>query len=73
MAAHSIEMQQIVQLVGKTDVVLLVSNSEEGKLGELHISKGGVDWWPRNSKKYFHRVSWERLRNFLETEAQRMA
>ncbi len=68
MASHHIEMQQTVQLVGKTDIVLIVSNSEEGKLGELRFSKGGVDWWPRHSRIYKHSVSWERLSALLEAE-----
>jgi hypothetical protein len=47
--AHEIEMHQTVRLVGKTDMVYVISNDSEGKIGELRISKGGVDWWPRSA------------------------
>jgi hypothetical protein len=59
-------MHQTVRLVGKVDFVFVVSNAEEGNLGELHLSKGGVDWWPSGARTYFHRCSWEGLRDFLE-------
>jgi hypothetical protein len=63
---HEIEMNQTTRIVGKTDVVFVVSSDVEGKLGELRLSRGGVDWWPRNSKRRFHQCSWEELRDFLE-------
>ena len=68
MATHNIEMQQTARLVSKVDVVFVVSNDEEGKLGELHLSKGGVDWWPKDSKKYFHRYNLEQFRRLIESE-----
>ncbi len=71
MAIHMIEMKQTARLVNKVDVVFVVSSDEEGKLGELHLSKGGVDWWPKNSKKYFHRLNWEQFRNVIEESAPR--
>lgn len=66
MATHDIEMQQTVHLVGNVDVVFIVSTVQEGKLGQLNLSKGGVDWWPRNSKKRYHPCTWEQRRTFLE-------
>jgi hypothetical protein len=68
---HEIEMKQTTRIVGKTDVVFVVSSDTEGKLGELLVSRGGVDWWPRNSKTRFYQCSWERLREFLEGLAPR--
>lgn len=67
MASHDVEMQQTVQLVGKVDVVFVVSSSQEGKLGQLQLSKGGIDWWPKRSKKRYHSCTWEQLRDFLES------
>ena len=64
--AHEIEMNQTTRIVGKTDVVFVVSSDVEGKLGELRLSRGGVDWWPRNSQHRFYQCSWEQLRDFLE-------
>ena len=68
MATHNIEMKQTARLVGNVDVVFVVSSDDGGKLGELHLSKGGVDWWPKNSKKYFHRYSWEKFCRLIESE-----
>jgi hypothetical protein len=63
---HEIEMHQTTRIVGKTDVVFVVSSDTEGKLGELLVSRGGVDSWPRRSKTRFYQCSWERLREFLD-------
>lgn len=66
MPAHEIRMHQTVRLVGPVDMVYEVSNKREGKLGELHISQGGVDWWPKDAKVHYHRCTWEQLRDVLE-------
>jgi hypothetical protein len=52
--------------VTKVDVVLTVTYGP-GKLGELRISKGGVDWWPAGShtKKISHR--WGAFATLLES------
>ena len=44
MPKQNIEMSQHVRLVGKVDVVFTVSNDVTGKLRELHLSQGGIDW-----------------------------
>ena len=51
--------------VSKVDIVLTVSYGA-GKLGELRISSGGVDWWPRGShtQKISHR--WGSFARLLE-------
>jgi hypothetical protein len=49
-------MNQTTRIVGKTDVVFVVSSAVEGKLGELRLSRAGVDWWPRSSKARFHQA-----------------
>jgi hypothetical protein len=39
---------------------------EDGeKFGELWISKGGIEWWPRNAKKSV-RMGWETFRRRME-------
>jgi hypothetical protein len=70
---HEIEMNQTTRMIGKIDVVFVVSSDVEGKLGELRLSRGGVDWWPRSSKTRFYQCSWERLRDFLEDQQGRSA
>jgi hypothetical protein len=52
--------------VTKVDIVLTVSYGP-GKLGELRISRGGVDWWPRgaHTQKISHR--WSSFARLLES------
>ena len=66
MAKHEIRMDQSLRDLGKVDVVLQVV-IDGAERGELHVSKGGVDWWPRNSKHIKHTWSWSRLADLLET------
>lgn len=66
MARHDIRMDQSLRDLGKVDLVLQVV-VDGSKRGELHISKGGVDWWPRSSKKKKHTWTWSRLADVLET------
>jgi hypothetical protein len=69
-AKHDIRMDQSLRDLSKVDVVLQVV-IDGSKRGELRISKGGVDWWPRNSKRVKHTLSWSRLADLLETEPTR--
>ena len=66
MAKHDIRMDQSLRDLGKVDVVLQIV-IDGAKRGELHVSKGGVDWWPRSSKKIKHTWTWGRLAEILET------
>ena len=70
MATHNIELRQNARLVSNSDIVFVVSNDDEGKLGELHLSKGGVDWLPGKSKKRYYRFTWEQLRVALEDRSR---
>ena len=65
MARHETRMDQSLRDLGKVDTVLSVV-IDGVKRGELHVSKGGVDWWPRNSKKTKHTWTWSRLADTLE-------
>lgn len=65
MARHEIRMDQSLRDLGKVDMVLQVV-IDGAKRGELHISKGAIDWWPRNSKTKKHTVTWSRLADLLE-------
>jgi hypothetical protein len=59
-------MVQSVRDIGKVDVVFEVV-IDGSKRGELRLSKGGVDWWPRGSKTTAHTKSWTKLAAFLES------
>ncbi len=66
MAKHEIRIRQSEREVGKEDVILTVV-IDGNKRGELHLSKGGLDWWPRNSKKQVHTKTWSELASFFES------
>jgi hypothetical protein len=63
-------MEQSVRDIGKVDVVFNISIDGK-KRGELHLSKGGVDWWPGRSKTIKHSCTWTALADFLETKRPR--
>ena len=63
---HDIRMDQSVRDLGKVDTVITVI-IDGAKRGELHVSKGGVDWWPRNAKTDVRTKSWTQLAAFLES------
>jgi hypothetical protein len=64
MAAVSFSVESMP--VSTVDLILTVTYGP-GKLGELRISKGGVDWWPAGShtKKISHR--WGAFAALLES------
>lgn len=66
MAKHDIRMNQLVKDLGRVDTVFEVF-IDGAKRGQMQISKGGIDWWPRNAKKSFHTKSWSQLADFLES------
>lgn len=47
------------------DIVLVVS-TEKGKMGELRISKGSVDWWPVRNRATPTTLKWERFAEVME-------
>jgi hypothetical protein len=52
--------------VSKVDLVMTVSYGP-GKLGELRISTGGVDWWPRGAHTQKRSYRWTALARLLES------
>lgn len=65
MADHKVRFEAPPMVLGRQDAVFIVDIDDE-KLGELHISEGGVDWWPRNSKTC-RRWSWSQFRDLMES------
>jgi hypothetical protein len=45
-------------------------DDDDGKLGELRISKGGVRWKPKNKHDY-HYISWRELDQFMRDQPKR--
>lgn len=59
MARHQVDMGMPQQTVGNADVVFKVK-SDQGVVGTLKVSRGGLEWVPKN-KTYGHRVPWVKL------------
>jgi hypothetical protein len=68
MAKHDVHMRQTSQIVGNTDVSFEIFSDGE-KIGELRISKGTIDWWPRSTKTRHARLSWERFASLMDDYA----
>ncbi|HEY7564062.1 MAG TPA: hypothetical protein VIA81_03980 [Acidimicrobiia bacterium] len=64
MAEHDIEFEIPARTLLNNDLVVVVRSDSE-KLGELRISKGGIDWWPRKAKKPIL-FSWEQFAARME-------
>lgn len=65
-ADHRIELTLPTVELGRRDVVFAVFIDGE-KQGELHVSEGAVDWWPRKASKRTFTKSWTELRHFMES------
>jgi hypothetical protein len=65
MSTHVIEVELPAKVVLHKDVRFTIK-SDGAKLGELHISKGAVDWWPANKKSKVS-FTWERFARLLES------
>lgn len=64
MPEHYLEVKLPASTVVNADVVFEVFGDDE-KLGELRISKGGVDWYARSARQA-HSFTWERFSRLLE-------
>jgi len=65
MARHDVEMRiPTTKMVLHADVVFEVRSDDE-KLGELHVSQGSIDWYPRSSKKP-RRLRWEQFDRLMD-------
>jgi hypothetical protein len=54
-------------LVINSDVEFVVSSNGK-KLGEVHLSKGTIDWRPAGAKKAEYKISWERFAELMTSE-----
>jgi hypothetical protein len=64
MAEHKVQVSQLpeVEIVNKDLRVSVFSNDE--KLGELTISRGGLGWYPRGPSDERH-FSWEQFARYV--------
>lgn len=59
MAEHRVVVTAPPRELGSSDAVYEVFADGE-KFGELRISRGGVDWWPRDAKRG-ELLTWEQF------------
>ena len=71
MAEHYVQMSQPSDQVIRSDIKFSIKKDGQ-KLGELHISKGNVEWWPKGNKKNKLRLSWTKFAELFEAEGRRI-
>ncbi len=49
------------------DVVFIAHTPDNEKIGELHLSNGSVDWWPRNARTKV-RLRWKKFAEVMEEQ-----
>ena len=64
MAIHKVKMKQKAATVVNTDIEFSIYDGGK-KLGELHISKGGIEWFPNNAR-YSRVIGWKAFAEFME-------
>ena len=65
MAVHKITMTQPKEQLVHADIKFDIKR-DGAKLGELHISKGNVEWWPKGNKKNKLRLTWAKFAELFE-------
>jgi hypothetical protein len=65
LSKHDVEMSiPTTKMVLHADVVFEV-RSDEQKLGDLHVSQGTIDWFPRNARQPV-RLTWEQFDRVMQ-------
>ena len=64
MPTHRIEIKLPAKAILNTDVSFEIWG-DDAKLGELHISKGTIDWMPARRRSPI-KLSWERFAAIVE-------
>jgi len=65
MAEHNVVMSQPRDQVIRADIKFTIKVNRE-KLGELHVSKGNIEWWPKGNRKNKLRLSWTKFAEIFE-------
>ena len=67
--AHTVTFDIQTKVALAKDVKFEIRN-DQGKLGELLISKGNIEWKAANKQVKKHRLSWEKFAFLMEQEGQ---
>lgn len=65
MARHKLVISQPRSEILSSDVVVEIFENTK-KIGELHISRGNLEWWPPYKKKKHHRLGWSQFAELIE-------
>lgn len=66
MATHRVIMRQPSEQVVSADIEFIIREGDK-KLGELHVSKGSIEWLPSNGR-YKRRMRWSKFAKMMEGE-----
>ncbi len=68
MATHKVIMRQPTEIEVNTDVEFVIRENGR-KIGELHVSKGSIEWLPSNGR-YKRRMRWSKFAELMNQERQ---
>lgn len=68
--AHEVTLDIATKFVLHKDVKIEVKTTGKGKLGELLVSKGNVEWVPSGNSVNKRRLSWTQFAALMETEGK---
>ena len=68
MASHKVIMRQPNQTEVSSDVEFIIKENGR-KIGELHVSKGSIEWLPSNGR-YKRRMRWSKFAEIMAQEKQ---
>jgi len=66
MARHTSTMRQPNEQILNKDVEFVIRENGR-KLGELHVSKGSIEWIPNNGR-YNRRIRWSKFAELMNNE-----
>lgn len=64
MASHDVTLKRAKAEIVNSDVVFEIKKNSK-KLGELHISRGAIEWVPNNAR-YKRRMTWTKFDSLME-------
>lgn len=67
--AHKVTMRQPKEEILNRDIVFVVKKDRK-KLGELHVSKGSIEWIPSNGR-YKRYLRWSQFAEIMESRPSR--
>jgi hypothetical protein len=68
MATHKVTMRQPTEIEVNADVEFVIRENGR-KIGELHVSKGSIEWLPSNGR-YKRRMRWSKFAELMRDEYQ---